>query len=152
MSRLPTICQESAHPVFSSLDFTTIFFSFFTEQSRQPCLQPRAPVMFPQRQGEPVIPPGTGFPFRRLLRLAGLRWRYSNPPPRGKFLVDKYQYFGRICYFHLQEYSGRRFLRMASDATRREPRYRIWNWGTLWRACPDHGCLDILTSSKFSSL
>jgi hypothetical protein len=21
------------------------------------------------------------FPFRRLLRLAGLRWRYSNPPP-----------------------------------------------------------------------
>jgi hypothetical protein len=29
------------------------------------------------------IPPGTGFPFRRLLRLGGLRWRYSNPPPRG---------------------------------------------------------------------
>jgi hypothetical protein len=23
-------------------------------------------------------PPGTGFSFRRLLRLAGLRWRYSN--------------------------------------------------------------------------
>jgi hypothetical protein len=23
------------------------------------------------------------FPFRRLLRLAGLRWRYSTPPPRG---------------------------------------------------------------------
>jgi hypothetical protein len=23
------------------------------------------------------------FPFRRLVRLAGLRWRYSNPPPRG---------------------------------------------------------------------
>jgi hypothetical protein len=23
------------------------------------------------------------FPFRRLLRLAGLRWRYSNPPPHG---------------------------------------------------------------------
>jgi hypothetical protein len=30
-------------------------------------------------QGGPVITPGTGFPFRRLLRLAGLRWRYSNP-------------------------------------------------------------------------
>jgi hypothetical protein len=29
----------------------------------------------------PIIPPGTGFSFRRLLRLAGLRWRYSNPPP-----------------------------------------------------------------------
>jgi hypothetical protein len=25
------------------------------------------------------------FPFRRLLRLAGLRWRYSNPPPLGFF-------------------------------------------------------------------
>jgi hypothetical protein len=23
------------------------------------------------------------FPFRRLLQLAGLRWRYSNPPPHG---------------------------------------------------------------------
>jgi hypothetical protein len=24
------------------------------------------------------------FPFRRLLQLAGLRWRYSTPPPHGK--------------------------------------------------------------------
>jgi hypothetical protein len=38
---------------------------------------------FPQEQGGPVIPPDTGFPLRRLLRLAGLRWRYSNPPPHG---------------------------------------------------------------------
>jgi hypothetical protein len=37
-------------------------------------------------QGGPVIPPGTGFPFRRLLRLAGLRWRYSAPPPHGPTL------------------------------------------------------------------
>jgi hypothetical protein len=29
-------------------------------------------------------PPGTGFPFRCLLRFAGLRWRYSNQPPPGK--------------------------------------------------------------------
>jgi hypothetical protein len=35
----------------------------------------------PPEQGGPVIPPGTGFPFRRLLLLAGLRWRYSTPPP-----------------------------------------------------------------------
>jgi hypothetical protein len=34
-------------------------------------------------QGGPVIPPGTGFPFRRLLRLAGLRWRHSTPLPHG---------------------------------------------------------------------
>jgi hypothetical protein len=37
----------------------------------------------PQWQGGPVISPGTGFPFRRLLWLAGLRWRYSNPPSQG---------------------------------------------------------------------
>jgi hypothetical protein len=27
--------------------------------------------------------PGTGFPFHRLLRLTGLRWKYCNPPPHG---------------------------------------------------------------------
>jgi hypothetical protein len=34
----------------------------------------------PQWQGDPVLPPGTGFHIRRLPRLAGLRWRYFNPP------------------------------------------------------------------------
>jgi hypothetical protein len=42
---------------------------------------------FPQEQGGPVIPPGTGFPFCRLLRLAGLRWMYSNPPPHGLIVL-----------------------------------------------------------------
>jgi hypothetical protein len=28
------------------------------------------------------------FPFRRLLRLAGSRWRYSNPPPQGLLKLD----------------------------------------------------------------
>jgi hypothetical protein len=37
----------------------------------------------PHEQGVPVIPPGTGIPFRRLLRLTGLRRRYSIPPPHG---------------------------------------------------------------------
>jgi hypothetical protein len=41
------------------------------------------PLYIPQEQGGPVLPPGNGFPFRRLLRLAGLLWRYSNPPPQG---------------------------------------------------------------------
>jgi hypothetical protein len=31
----------------------------------------------PPEQGDPVIIPGTGFSSRWLLRLAGLRWRYS---------------------------------------------------------------------------
>jgi hypothetical protein len=43
---------------------------------------PSPRIYMSQEQGGPVIPPGTEFPFRRLLRLAGLRWRYSNPPPR----------------------------------------------------------------------
>jgi hypothetical protein len=46
--------------------------------------QPGGPgfrIYIPQEQGGPVIPPGTGFPFCRLLRLAVLRWRYFNPPP-----------------------------------------------------------------------
>jgi hypothetical protein len=34
-------------------------------------------------QGGPVMKPGNGFPFRRLLRLAGLWWRYTNPPLHG---------------------------------------------------------------------
>jgi hypothetical protein len=40
-------------------------------------------IYIPQEQSGPVMPPGTGFPFCRLLRLAGLRWKYSNPPPHG---------------------------------------------------------------------
>jgi hypothetical protein len=33
--------------------------------------------------GWPIYAPGTGFPFRHLQRLAGLRWSYSNPPSHG---------------------------------------------------------------------
>jgi hypothetical protein len=48
--------------------------------------QPGGPgprISVPQEQGGPVIPPGTGFPFRCLLRLTGLGWRHSNPPLHG---------------------------------------------------------------------
>jgi hypothetical protein len=48
--------------------------------------QPGGPgprIYIPQEQGGPDIPPGTGFPFRRLLRLAELLWRYFIPPPHG---------------------------------------------------------------------
>jgi hypothetical protein len=40
----------------------------------------------PQEQDGPVIPPVTGSPFRRLLRLAGSRWRFSTPLPHGQEL------------------------------------------------------------------
>jgi hypothetical protein len=36
-----------------------------------------------QEEGDPVIPPGTGFPSRRLLGLTALQWRYLNPPQHG---------------------------------------------------------------------
>jgi hypothetical protein len=39
-------------------------------------------MYIPQEQVGPVISLGTGFPFRRLLPLAGLRWGYSNLLPR----------------------------------------------------------------------
>jgi hypothetical protein len=48
--------------------------------------QPAGPgprIYIPQEQLGPVIPPGTGFPFRRLLRFAGLRLRNSIPSPHG---------------------------------------------------------------------
>jgi hypothetical protein len=49
---------------------------FSVSDSRLP--QPGGPglrIYIPQKQGGPVIPPGTGFPFRRLLRIAGLLWK-----------------------------------------------------------------------------
>jgi hypothetical protein len=59
---------------------------FTVSDSRLP--QPGGPgprIYIPQEQGSPVIPPGTGFPFHRLLRLSGLRWRYSTTPPHENF-------------------------------------------------------------------
>jgi hypothetical protein len=48
-----------------------------------PNLEGHAPDYIPQEQCGTVMLPGTGFTFRRLLRLAGLRWQYSTQPPRG---------------------------------------------------------------------
>jgi hypothetical protein len=45
-------------------------------QPGRPCSR----IYIPHEQGGPVIPPGTVFPLRRLLRLSRLRWSYSNPP------------------------------------------------------------------------
>jgi hypothetical protein len=58
---------------------------FTVSGSRLP--QPGGPgpcIYIPPEEGGPVITPGTGFPFRHLLRLAGIRWRYSTPPPHGE--------------------------------------------------------------------
>jgi hypothetical protein len=63
-------------------------YHILLSDSRLP--QPGGPgprIYIPQEQGGPVIAPGTGFHFRRLIWLAGLRWRYSNPPPHGLYVV-----------------------------------------------------------------
>jgi hypothetical protein len=55
--------------------------------------QPGGPgscIYIPQEQGGPVIPPGTVFPLCRRLRLAGMRWRYSNLPPHGDCSPDSW--------------------------------------------------------------
>jgi hypothetical protein len=45
---------------------------FYCLSSRLPQLGGPGPrIYIPQEQGGPVLTPGTGFPFRRLLRLAG---------------------------------------------------------------------------------
>jgi hypothetical protein len=57
---------------------------FTVSDTRLP--QPAGPdlrIYITQEQGGQVIPPGTGFTFRRLLRLAGLRWKYLTPLPYG---------------------------------------------------------------------
>jgi hypothetical protein len=66
----------------SPTELTVIFYCLIWDS---PNLEGQVPVFFIlQKEGGPVIPSGTGFPFCRLLWLAGLRWRYSNPPPHGE--------------------------------------------------------------------
>jgi hypothetical protein len=46
--------------------------------------QPGGPghrIYISQEESDPVISLGAEFPFRCVLRLAGLRWRHSDPPP-----------------------------------------------------------------------
>jgi hypothetical protein len=55
---------------------------YFTVSSETPpAWRARSLYLYPPGTGGPVIRPDTEFPFYRLLRLAGQRWRHSNPPP-----------------------------------------------------------------------
>jgi hypothetical protein len=57
---------------------------FTVSDSRLPQLGGPSPrIYIPWEQNGPIIPLATGSSFCRLLRLTGLRWRYSNPPPHG---------------------------------------------------------------------
>jgi hypothetical protein len=82
--------------------------------------QPGGPgtrIYIPQEQGGPVIPPGTGFLFRLFLRLAGLRCKYSNPPPHGRGGAN------RKHRFHHHSSTIPRLL--LAHSLPREPVYRV---------------------------
>jgi hypothetical protein len=76
---------SSSAQSFSGPSPAGIMTYFTVSNSRLSNLEGQVPV-FISPKNSVVILPGTGFPFRCLLRLAGLRCRYSNPPPPPQFL------------------------------------------------------------------
>jgi hypothetical protein len=56
----------------------------------------RSPYLYPPGTGWPGYTPRHWVPFHRLLRLVGLRWRYSTQPPHGiiqsRNLVPRYRW------------------------------------------------------------
>jgi hypothetical protein len=54
---------------------------FIVSSETPPTWRARFPYLYLPGTGWPSYTPGHWFPFCRLLRLEGLRWRYSNPPP-----------------------------------------------------------------------
>jgi hypothetical protein len=84
-------CWPSPAQSFLGPSPTGPMTTFTVSDSRLP--QPGRPdprIYILQEQGAPVMPLGTGFPFRRLLRPAELRWRYSTPPPYGLLVFAPY--------------------------------------------------------------
>jgi hypothetical protein len=71
-----TIAAGARHRSHSQIRFPRDSLPYFTVSDlRLP--RPGGPglhIYISQEQGGPVIPPGTGVPFRRFLRLAGLGW------------------------------------------------------------------------------
>jgi hypothetical protein len=79
---LRRFCQMESG--FHYLDFAFFYQIkiFSLESNTQP--GGSSPYIYaPHWSSGPIILPGTGFPFRRILRLAGLWWNYCNPPRHG---------------------------------------------------------------------
>jgi hypothetical protein len=79
-----TPSRQALGPIQSPIQWVT---SLLSPEVKWPAretdhLPPASSEVFisPREQGGNFVPPGTGFPFRRLLRLTGSRWRDSNPP------------------------------------------------------------------------
>jgi hypothetical protein len=78
-------------PVFTSLNFVTIFLQINLVSLAS--LRTRSLYLCSPMTGWPSYIPGHRVPFWSLLRLAGLRWRYSNPPPQRDHVYYIYIFF-----------------------------------------------------------
>jgi hypothetical protein len=72
----PSPAQSFSGPSPAGLVTTFSCLKFETP----PTWKARSLYFYPTGIGWPSYTPGTGFPFRRLLRLIILRWKYSTPP------------------------------------------------------------------------
>jgi hypothetical protein len=79
-----------------------------------PTWRARSPYLYSPGTGWPGYTPGTGFPFRRLLRLAGLRWRYSTPSPHGVYIQEDSRFSERWLWRVLSPEVYRRVVRWKS--------------------------------------
>jgi hypothetical protein len=71
---------EKSLLVQSPTELTAVFYCLIWGS---PNLEGQVPIFISPRNRVAQLHPGHWVPFCRLLRLAGLRWRYSNPPPHG---------------------------------------------------------------------
>jgi hypothetical protein len=81
-------CTIASRPCQSSHSWVEVqqnSWPYFTVSSETPpTWRARSLYLYPPGTGWPNYTPGHWVPFCRLLRLAGQRWRYSNPPPHGE--------------------------------------------------------------------
>jgi hypothetical protein len=84
--RLQLLMALARAVILSSESRGTNGHSLLSQIRDSPNLDGQVPVFLsPKRRVALLIPPGMGFHFLRLLRLAGLRCRYSTPPPHVYF-------------------------------------------------------------------
>jgi hypothetical protein len=75
-------CWSSPAQSFSGPSPGRLMTKFYCLRFESPStLRVRSPYLYAAGTGWHKYTKDTGFPFRRLLRIAGLRWRYSNPSP-----------------------------------------------------------------------
>jgi hypothetical protein len=83
-------CWSSPAQSFSGPSPSGLMITFYCLRFETlPTWWARSPHLYSPGTGWPSYTPDIGFLFRRLLRLAGLRWRYSTPPPYERLSLHK---------------------------------------------------------------